>query len=100
MSVSFRLTWIHYVSFLYRNVKVSCLSEILYLAVLRVVVRGEGAVGTLGAPNSIKNPWDFMFTRLYVRQPVSMQTNFVEVVESPSAIPDSEMYSILRYGSI
>lgn len=61
------LIWLHYVSFLYRNV--TCLTEMLYLAMLRVAVRGEGAVGVLGAPSSIKNPWDFMFTCLYVRQP-------------------------------
>lgn len=59
------LIWLHYVSFLYRNV--ACWAELLYLAVLRVAVRGEGAVGMLGAPSRIKNPWDFMFTCLYVR---------------------------------
>lgn len=58
---------IHYVSFLYRNAKVSCLAEILYLAVLRVPVSGEGAVGMLGTGSSIKHPWDFMFACLYVR---------------------------------
>lgn len=89
---------LHYVSFLYRNVKICCLAEILYLAVLGVAVRGEGAVGMLRATSSIKNPWDFMFTCLYVRQPVSIYTNFAEVEESPSVILDTEMYSVLRYG--